>query len=74
MLVFDETQSWSDIVPSETTVALQIAFHQPLELTWEQFTDLANCCKELAERNMDRAARFGSVAIQIRQAEKRKKP
>lgn len=66
MPVFDETQStWSHIVPAKTSVDVQIAFCQPLQLTWEQFADLANCCKDLSERTTESSARFGSVSIQI---------
>lgn len=71
MLVFDETQPiWGDIVPRKVSVTLQISLTQPLELTWEQFSDLANCCKELAERNSndDREHRFGSCWIRINDA------
>lgn len=44
-------------------VKLQIASHPPLDLTWEQFTDLANCCHDLAEFSQRVEMRFGSVTI-----------
>jgi hypothetical protein len=67
LLVFDETQPiWGDIVPRKVSVKLQISLTRPLELTWEQFSDLANCCKELGERSSrEREHRFGSCWVWI---------
>jgi hypothetical protein len=68
MLVIDERETkWSAIMPRKTVVELQIGFLPPLLLTWEQFSDLGNCCGELAEHGADKSARFGSVAITIKQ-------
>jgi hypothetical protein len=71
MLVIDEQKPpWTVIMPREVKVELQIGFLPPITLTWEQFSDLGNCCGELAEHGADKSARFGSVAITIKQGEK----
>lgn len=58
-------RTWRHIVPTKTVVEVRFGSSPPLRLTWEQFADLANCCKELSERTTETNARYNSVSIQI---------
>jgi hypothetical protein len=60
--------TWRQDVPRPTAVNIQLSFKPPLELTWEEFTDLANCCKQLAEEGEHglNAARVGCAYVEIK--------